>query len=136
MRESTEDWLELGRDLTSRGLAAPRLVVADGAPELIGAVAEIWPRADRQHCAVHRLRNLLGEAPEVRAEPDPVQSALLIADSGSGIQTQRWHRFVVEGALSGPLPLSPARCVTSGSRGKARICRAAPNTPPRCSNGE
>src|SRR5205085_12485341 len=58
MREAKEDWLELGRDLTSRGLAAPRLVVGDGAPGLISAVEEIWPRADRQHCAVHRLRNL------------------------------------------------------------------------------
>ena len=35
MRETKEDWLELGRDLTSRGLAAPTLVVADGAPGLI-----------------------------------------------------------------------------------------------------
>jgi putative transposase len=72
MREAKEDWLELGRDLTARGLAAPRLVVADGAPGLISAVEEIWPRADRQHCAVHRLRKPLGEAPEVRAEPDPL----------------------------------------------------------------
>jgi len=63
MRESKEDWLELGRDLTVRGLAAPRLVVADGAPGLISAVEEIWPRADRQHCAVHRLRNLLAKLP-------------------------------------------------------------------------
>jgi putative transposase len=31
-REAKEDWVELGRDLISRGLAAPRLVVADGAP--------------------------------------------------------------------------------------------------------
>ena len=73
MREAKEDWLELGRDLTSRGLAAPRLVVADGAPGLISAVEEIWPRADRQHCAVHRLRNLLAKLPEVRARPDPLQ---------------------------------------------------------------
>jgi putative transposase len=58
-REAKEDWVELGPDLISRGLAAPRLVVADGAPGLISAVEEIWPRADRQHCAVHRLRNLL-----------------------------------------------------------------------------
>jgi transposase-like protein len=63
-RESTEDWLELGRDLIARGLAAPRLVVADGAPGLIAAVEEIWPRADRQHCAVHRLRNLLAKLPK------------------------------------------------------------------------
>jgi transposase-like protein len=64
MRESKEDWLELGRDLTTRGLAGPRLVVADGAPGLISAVEEIWPRADRQHCAVHRLRNLLAKLPK------------------------------------------------------------------------
>jgi putative transposase len=50
MRESNEDWLELGRDLTKRGLAAPMLIVADGAPGLINAIEELWPRADRQHC--------------------------------------------------------------------------------------
>ena len=64
MRETKEDWLELGRDLITRGLAAPRLVVADGAPGLISAVEEIWPRADRQHCAVHRLRNLQAKLPK------------------------------------------------------------------------
>jgi transposase-like protein len=48
----------------TRGLAAPRLVVADGAPGLISAVEEIWPRADRQHCAVHRLRNLQAKLPK------------------------------------------------------------------------
>ena len=63
-REAKEDWVELGRDLISRGLAAPRPVVADGAPGLISAVEEIWPRADRQHCAVHRLRNLLAKLPK------------------------------------------------------------------------
>ena len=70
-RESKEDWLELGRDLIGRGLAAPRLVVADGAPGLISAVEEIWPRADRQHCAVHRLRNLLAKLP--KAEQDRIR---------------------------------------------------------------
>ena len=68
MREAKEDWLELGRDLTTRGLQAPRLVVADGAPGLISAVEEIWPRADRQHCAVHRLRNLQAKLPKSEHE--------------------------------------------------------------------
>ena len=36
-REAKDDWLELGRDLVTRGLQAPRLVVADGAPGLT------WP---------------------------------------------------------------------------------------------
>jgi putative transposase len=33
-RESREDWLDLGRDLTRRGLRCPWLVVTDGAPGL------------------------------------------------------------------------------------------------------
>jgi putative transposase len=68
MRESHEDWLALGRDLIARGLGAPLLIVADGAPGLIKAVEQCWPASDRQHCAVHRLRNLLAKLPERERE--------------------------------------------------------------------
>jgi transposase-like protein len=64
MRESYEDWQALGRDLIARGLGAPMLIVADGAPGLIKAIEHCWPDSDRQHCAVHRLRNLLAKLPE------------------------------------------------------------------------
>jgi putative transposase len=64
MRESYEDWQALGRDLIARGLGAPMLIVADGAPGLIKAVEHCWPDSDRQHCTVHRLRNLLAKLPE------------------------------------------------------------------------
>ena len=68
MRESHEDWLSLGRDLIARGLGAPMLIVADGAPGLIKAVEQCWPASDRQHCAVHRVRNLLAKLPERERE--------------------------------------------------------------------
>ena len=68
MRESQEDWLELGRDLIARGLGAPLLVIADGAPGLIKAVEQCWPASDRQRCAVHRVRNLLAKLPERERE--------------------------------------------------------------------
>jgi putative transposase len=68
MRESHEDWLALARDLIARGLGAPLLIVADGAPGLIKAVEQCWPASDRQHCAVHRLRNLLAKLPERERE--------------------------------------------------------------------
>jgi putative transposase len=68
MRESHEDWLELGRDLIARGLGAPMLIVADGAPGLIKAIEQCWPASDRQHCAVHRLRNLLAKLPDRERE--------------------------------------------------------------------
>jgi putative transposase len=68
MRESHEDWLALARDLIARGLGAPMLIVADGAPGLIKAVEQCWPASDRQHCAVHRVRNLLAKLPERERE--------------------------------------------------------------------
>ena len=43
MRESFEDWQALGRDLISRGLGAPMLIVADGAPGLVKAIEQCWP---------------------------------------------------------------------------------------------
>src|SRR5512132_228179 len=65
--------LELGRDLIARGLGAPMLIVADGAPGLIKAVEQGWPASDRQHCAVHRVRNLLAKLPD--RERERVRSA-------------------------------------------------------------
>ena len=65
-RERFEDWLEMGRGLVRRGLRAPMLVVTDGAPGLIRAVETCFPRALRQRCLVHRLRNLRSKAPESR----------------------------------------------------------------------
>jgi putative transposase len=67
-RESREDWLDLGRDLTRRGLRNPWLVVSDGAPGLISAIEEVWPQADRGRCAVHKLRNLLAKLPKRHTE--------------------------------------------------------------------
>jgi transposase-like protein len=67
-RESREDWLDLGRDLTRRGLRCPWLVVSDGAPGLISAIEQVWPQADRGRCAVHKLRNLLAKLPKRNQE--------------------------------------------------------------------
>jgi len=68
MRESHEDWLELERDLIARGLGAPMLIVADGAPGLIKAIEQCWPASDRQRCCVHRARNLYAKLPERERE--------------------------------------------------------------------
>ena len=52
-RESYENWLAFGRDLVDRGLSAPALIIADGAPGLWKAARELWPRAEEQRCTVH-----------------------------------------------------------------------------------
>jgi putative transposase len=74
-RERHEDWLDLGRDLVRRGLRAPWLVVSDGAPGLIKAIEELWPEADRQRCAVHRLRNILAKLPKRSEVQEPIKRA-------------------------------------------------------------
>jgi putative transposase len=63
-RESYEDWLDFGRDLSARGLRAPALIVADGAPGLWKAARELWPAALEQRCTVHALRNVTKKLPE------------------------------------------------------------------------
>ena len=52
-RESYEAWLVFGRDMISRGLRAPALVIADGAPGIWKATRELWPEALEQRCTVH-----------------------------------------------------------------------------------
>ena len=52
-RESYDSWLAFGRGLVGRGMNAPGLICADGAPGLWKAARELWPAADEQRCTVH-----------------------------------------------------------------------------------
>ncbi len=63
-KEDTASCTAFFEDLKRRGLADPLLAVTDGAPGLIRAVETCFPRALRQRCLVHRLRNLRSKAPE------------------------------------------------------------------------
>ena len=62
--ESTTSWKGLVESLSARGLRAPRLAIIDGNPGLTQALAQAWPKTDRQRCAVHKLRNLHDHAPK------------------------------------------------------------------------
>ena len=45
------------------GHADPLLVVSDGAPGIIRAIEECFPRSARQRCLAHRMRNLAVKVP-------------------------------------------------------------------------
>src|SRR5262249_34044690 len=64
-RESFDAWLSFLQDLVARGLRDPLLVVMDGAPGLVKAVKRVWPRAYRQKCQVHKMRNILAKLPRL-----------------------------------------------------------------------
>lgn len=63
-KEDTASCTAFFEDLKRRGLADPLLVVTDGAAGLIRAAEICFPRALRQRCLVHRLRNLQSKVPE------------------------------------------------------------------------
>lgn len=65
-RESHEAWREFLRDLTARGLPTPLTITTDGAPALLRAVAECWPRSLRLRCWVHKMRNVEAKVPAAR----------------------------------------------------------------------
>jgi transposase-like protein len=63
-KEDTASCRDFLRDLKSRGLIDPILGATDGAPGLIRAFEEVFPRSLRQRCLAHKIRNLQSKVPE------------------------------------------------------------------------
>ena len=63
-RESTESWTAVFRDLKARGIADPRLLMADGNPAIWAAASQVWPKAAEQRCWNHKMRNVLDRLPK------------------------------------------------------------------------
>lgn len=63
-KESYDCWKEFFRNMISRGLRMPLLVISDGAPGLIKAIDECFPKSKRQRCLVHKLRNIANKLPK------------------------------------------------------------------------
>jgi putative transposase len=62
-KEDTETVRAFFQDMRARGLGDPLLVVSDGAPGVIRAIEECFPRSARQRCLAHRMRNLAVKVP-------------------------------------------------------------------------
>lgn len=81
-KEDTASCRDFLRDLKARGMRDPIQVASDGAPGMIRAVEEIFPRALRQRCLAHKLRNLQSKVPEERQrEVIPMARAVYQAPS-------------------------------------------------------
>jgi transposase-like protein len=63
-RESKESWLSVLRDLKARGLAFPRLTVADGHLGIWAALGELHPEGEEQRCWNHKIVNVLNALPK------------------------------------------------------------------------
>lgn len=65
-KEDTANCREFFGDLKRRGLNDPVLGTTDGAPGLIRAFEECWPKSLRQRCPAHKMRNLEAKVPADR----------------------------------------------------------------------
>ena len=63
-KEDTASCREFFQDMRRRGLPDPLLVVSDGAPGVIRAIEECFPRSLRQRCLAHKMRNLQSKVPD------------------------------------------------------------------------
>src|SRR5689334_12775179 len=73
-KEDTETVRAFSQDMRARGLGDPLLVVSDGAPGIIRAIEECFPRSARQRCLA--MRNLAAKVP---ADPWPEFKARVTA---------------------------------------------------------
>lgn len=87
--ESADAWHDFLQDLKDRGLASPLLVISDGAPGLITAIEQAFPRALRQRCLIHRARNILAKIP---------------AGMQAEVKDAYWAVFGTEGLKTAPGP--------------------------------
>lgn len=61
--ESSEAWEMFFDDMQERGLRHPLLVVGDGGKGSHAAIERSFPKADRQRCLAHKLRNIQAKLP-------------------------------------------------------------------------
>jgi putative transposase len=80
IRESTESWADVLRDLRRRGMSAPMIAVGDGALGLWAALAEVFPETRAQRCWVHKAANVLNALPK-SAQPAARRAIAEIRDA-------------------------------------------------------
>ncbi len=65
-KEDKSGWLGFLKHLKDRGLAGVRLIISDACLGLVESVAEVFPEANWQRCAVHFYRNVFSHVPNAK----------------------------------------------------------------------
>jgi putative transposase len=67
-KESEACWTEFLRNMLARGLRVPLTVTSDGAPGLINAIGQVFPKSLRVRCWYHKMANIHSKLPAETAE--------------------------------------------------------------------
>ena len=62
-KEDKAGWLGFLKELKKRGLTGVRMMISDACLGLVESIAEVFPDADWQRCAVHFYRNVFSHVP-------------------------------------------------------------------------
>ncbi len=93
--ESQEQWESFLEELYRRGVEGKdlELIVTDGCPGLHAALEIVYPRARKQRCWAHKLRNVVARVPK-KHQKDCMQQASLIYNAENtreaGKEFQKW----------------------------------------------
>jgi transposase-like protein len=95
VRESTESWRQVLRDLKDRGLKLPpKLAVGDGALGFWGALEEVFPQTGHQRCWMHKTGNVLNYLPKsVQAKAKSMLHEIWMAETRAQADTA-FDRFI------------------------------------------
>jgi putative transposase len=89
-RESTESWAAVLRDLKTRGLRAPCLLIADGHLGIWSAVRTVFPTIAEQRCWNHRIVNVLDALPKkLQAEARELLTKIPYAETRAEAEHQK-----------------------------------------------
>jgi putative transposase len=80
IRESTESWADVLRDLRRRGMTAPTVAVGDGALGFWAALRDVFPETVEARCWVHKAANVLNALPK-SAQPAARKALAEIRDA-------------------------------------------------------
>ena len=114
--ESHDAVTDFLRDLTTRGLRPPLLVITDGTPGLISAIEQVFDRSLRQRCLVHRARNVIvkvsrGDQEKVKSDFWSVFDDLTSEPGDEAIAEARLRASAFADKWAGSYPGATA-CVT------------------------
>ena len=112
-KEDKDSWTRFLRHLKDRGLSGVRLVVSDKCLGLVESLAEFYPEADWQRCAVHFYRNVWSMVPKSKVKDVAAMLKAIHAQEDREAALEKLQA-VVEKLKTMKLP-EAAECVSQGA---------------------
>ncbi len=112
-KEDKASWTRFLRYLKERGLAGVRLVVSDACLGLVESLAEFYPEAKWQRCAVHFYRNVWSYVPKSKVKDVAAMLKAIHAQEDREAALKKVDDVVEK--LEGMKLREAARCVREGA---------------------